>query len=342
MEISGLLLFFFSALGAFNGVLLTLYLLFSKPASLQKRLLAALLFVISVRISKSVWFYFNPEVGKQFLQIGLSACFLIGPFLYFYIASSQQKLDNLRLPWRWHLGGLLMALLIVGTLYPYQTYPELWGGIFYRIINWSWAAYVLLSAVVLSPKILQLTREKQYADRQDWLCLSVFIGCGVIWLAYFTAHYTSYIVGALSFSFVLYLSVLLWFLARKEKKHQAYGDKKIAKPLALKLTQQLQMLMTEQQLYKNPNLTLPVLAKKMQVSVPQLSQFLNDNLQKSFATYINQWRIDEACRLLRDNPSMTMDLIAENAGYNSQSTFYAAFKQFQGTTPARYRDELIS
>ncbi len=107
MAISSQLLFFFSALGAFNGILLTLYLWLSKPVNTQRRLLGALMLVISLRVSKSIWFYFDPNLGKQFLQLGLSACFLIGPLLLFYVASSTGRLESLRLKWTWHLGLLL-------------------------------------------------------------------------------------------------------------------------------------------------------------------------------------------------------------------------------------------
>ena len=67
----------------------------------------------------------------------------------------------------------------------------------------------------------------------------------------------------------------------------------------------------------------------MQVSVPQLSQFLNDNMEKSFAQYINGLRVEEAKRLLVSDNHLTMENVAELAGYNSQSTFYFETRVFQ-------------
>jgi AraC-like DNA-binding protein len=52
---------------------------------------------------------------------------------------------------------------------------------------------------------------------------------------------------------------------------------------------------------------------------------------------VNEIRIQEAKRLLIDSPNMTMELISDASGYNSQSTFYSAFKQFEDVTPAKYR-----
>ena len=58
------LLFFFSALGAFNGFLLALYVAFhAKKKIFANYFLALLLLVLSIRIIKSVFFYFNPQLS---------------------------------------------------------------------------------------------------------------------------------------------------------------------------------------------------------------------------------------------------------------------------------------
>ena len=89
-------------------------------------------------------------------------------------------------------------------------------------------------------------------------------------------------------------------------------------------------------LFKNPNLTLAQLAKEINVRPHLLSQLLNDNLNKSFSQFINEYRIEEAIMLLDRGSHLKMEFIAEKSGFNSNSTFYAAFKKFTGTTPAKY------
>lgn len=334
------LLFFFSTLGAFNGLLLTAYLFFSKPVNTSRRLLAMLMLVISLRVSKSIWFYFDPNLGKQFLQLGLSACFLIGPILYFYVVSQLSKLEALYINWKLHLTFLVGLMVGVGILFPYQSNIEMWG-LFYRVINISWGLYIVAAAVHLFPKIFVWLGDNNRLSKDELLCINVFAGTFLIWLAYFTSSYTSYIAGALSFSLILYVSISLWFVSNQGSKQAqpAYANKKIACDLASQLEARLNELVTSEQLYKNANLTLPVLAKKLQVSVTQLSQLLNDNLNKSFALFVNEFRIEEAKRLLVENPNMTIELISEASGYNSQSTFYASFKQFENMTPAQYRKQ---
>lgn len=347
MAFSAQILFFFSAIGVFNGLLLTGYLCFFKPVNTERRLLAALMFVISLRISKSIWFYFDPDVGKQFLQLGLSACFFIGPLLYFYIASVFGRLAFLKIKWMWHFGFLIVLVIGIGILFPYQSNPELWGA-FYRVINWTWSLYIIGAAFLMYPKARVWLGGQTRLSKTEKLGVNVFLGTMLIWLAYFTASYTSYIVGALSFSFIFYSSILLWLLARNNntqhtvKINPSYSANKIDPKRASNLIFHLSDLMEKDQLFKNANLTLPQLSKKLQISVPQLSQLLNDNMQKSFSMFINEWRINESKRLLVESPRMTMELVAEASGYNSLSTFYSAFKQFEDSTPAKYRQRQIN
>ena len=345
MQLNSEILFFFSAIGVFNGLLLALYLATSKPREISKQFLAGLLLVICIRVSKSIWFYFNPEVSKQFLQFGLSACFLIGPFLYFYCASVTHQLSKLTISWRIHLSCLIALMVVVGILFPYQSHQTLWGSVIFKIVNWTWLFYILLSAGLLWTSFKSPEQQGVRIHPPALITISVFVGTLLIWASYFTASYTSYISGALSFSFVVYLTIIFGLKNKtmlQTEEPIKYKHNKIDDHLVALLNTKLNGLMTKKHLYKNPNLTLPELAKKLQVSVPQLSQFLNDNLSTSFADYINKLRINEAKKLLVSESRLTMELIAEQSGYNSQSTFYSAFRKFEQCTPTNYRKKTKS
>jgi AraC-type DNA-binding domain-containing proteins len=93
-------------------------------------------------------------------------------------------------------------------------------------------------------------------------------------------------------------------------------------------------------LYKDPNLKLNDLAQHINISMHQLSQLLNDNLGKSFSTYINEYRIAEACKLITTNERLTFEAIGYEVGYNSKSTFYAAFRKIKDMTPALYKESV--
>jgi hypothetical protein len=86
MDTGSYLLFFLSALGVFNSIVLSAYFIFfKKEKKLADVLLGGLLLALSIRVGKSVFFYFNHHLSKTYLQIGLSACFLVGPLLALFV-----------------------------------------------------------------------------------------------------------------------------------------------------------------------------------------------------------------------------------------------------------------
>ncbi|WP_224488641.1 helix-turn-helix transcriptional regulator [Robertkochia flava] len=341
MKFDHQLLFFFSALGAFNGSILSLYFfLFAKPKHLSNYFLGGMLLMLSIRIWKSVFFYFNPDLSRVYLQIGLSACFFIGPFLYAYVKTRLDKSFKRKLIFGQIL-LLLLVTLITGIIYPYEVYPELWGDVFYKIINYQWLLYILLSAYAMKNTFSKMiNRSRKISPREFW-ALSVFTGVFIIWAAYFFASYTSYIMGGLSFTLVLYLSILVIYQQREKSapetvKRDKYEGNKIDASDAEELLGSIDHILRDQQLFKDPNLTLPQLAEKVKVRPHLISQLLNDNLNKNFSLFINEYRISEARRILGSDSNLKMEVVAEMCGFNSKSTFYTAFKKITQTTPAKY------
>lgn len=330
--ISSQLLFLFSALGSVNGVFLACYLFSRKSQRLTNGLLGALLLAICVRTVKSTFLYFNPDLAVGFVQVGMSACLFIGPLTYLYVRYALADLAQgaAGQHWRWHI---LLAVLAVGigVLFPYSEHPQIWrrvmGG-----IHIYWAIYLVLAA-------RELLRAR-IASRQAILIYSVFFTSSLILIAYASTRYTSYIVGALSFTFSIHLTVLMYFM--QPDKKEKYQNRKMAEDDARAILSSLNEVMRDQQLYLNPNLTLTLLAKKVGNLQTTVSQVINDNLGKSFNLYINEYRIQYAKELLVRESHLNMELVAERSGFNSNSTFFAAFRKITGQTPASYRAEFSS
>lgn len=340
MEFSRELLFFFSALGAFNGLLLSSYFLFFvQPKKLSNAFLGALLLALSIRIGKSVFFYFKPDLAFGYLQLGLSACAFIGPFLYCYIRSIT-KPEILRREWRYHFGFWLLMVLLVGWRYPFADYVDLWRPYIIQGIYLQWLGYILLSSIWIKDAL----SVEQTRGQKPWI-LSIYLGNIAIWVTYNVCGYTSYILGALSFSFMLYLLVLLLVFRRRKTAAASapkYATNKIAREEADPILARLKDLMAQEEWFKNPNLKLPDVAKRLNITPHRLSQLLNDNLGTNFPSFINEFRIENAKALLLENKLFSLEAIAYECGFNSKSTFYATFKKYVGTTPAKYKRQLDS
>jgi AraC-like DNA-binding protein len=94
--------------------------------------------------------------------------------------------------------------------------------------------------------------------------------------------------------------------------------------------------------YLDGGLTLPQLAEQLGLSPNYLSQVINERLEQNFFDFINRYRIEEAKRCLA-NPVRERDNIitlALDAGFNSKSAFYTAFKKHTAMTPSQYKKSL--
>lgn len=90
-------------------------------------------------------------------------------------------------------------------------------------------------------------------------------------------------------------------------------------------------------LYTNPTLTLSELAKQLNTNETYISQAINQYAHKNFNAFINQFRIEEAQRLMIvSRGEAVLDQLIEDCGFNSKSTFYRLFKQQTGLTPSQY------
>jgi AraC-like DNA-binding protein len=101
---------------------------------------------------------------------------------------------------------------------------------------------------------------------------------------------------------------------------------------------QLSELMLHEQTYRHPDMTLPELSNLVHCPVNHLSQVINAGFGVSFFDYLNQYRIEDAKKLLGVKDSThTILTVAFEVGFNSNSAFYAAFKKSCGQTPAQFR-----
>jgi AraC-like DNA-binding protein len=105
-------------------------------------------------------------------------------------------------------------------------------------------------------------------------------------------------------------------------------------PMMLK---QLAQLMSEERIYEQADLTLPLLAARMDISPHQLSELINVHLGKGFSRYVREYRVEAAKALLLSKPAMSVLAVGMQVGFSSQSNFYEAFRELAGMTPGQFR-----
>ncbi|RXM51898.1 MULTISPECIES: helix-turn-helix domain-containing protein [unclassified Chryseobacterium] len=333
------ILFFFSAVGAFNGLLLGIYLLcIKKLKNLPDFFLGILLLMFSLRVGISVCIYFYPDLPRVIQHLGMPALFFTGPALYYYVKSSFQN-DQFDVKTCLKTFGIMTLILgVVGLLYLF--FPVTWDRYFGTFIYTAWSVFVFLT--VYQYYIFS----KQNIVSPNKFVLPVLVSNVIIFLAYqliATGWVQIYCAGgSLVFSFVLYANFLILFNRKYQhipvkETNSRYSNKKISEEQADSFVSKLERLMNSEELYRNPNLKLSDLASKMNMSAHQLSQLLNDNLAKSFSTYINEYRINEACEKINNGSYLKIEEIGYEVGFNSKSTFFSTFKKIKNTTPLLYK-----
>ncbi|WP_136480032.1 helix-turn-helix domain-containing protein [Cognatitamlana onchidii] len=92
-------------------------------------------------------------------------------------------------------------------------------------------------------------------------------------------------------------------------------------------------------LYLDPLLSMEVLAAELGMSKSYFSKLINSYSDFNFSDFINALRIEQAKRFLSNKAysNYTIVAIGLECGFNSKSTFYAAFKKFTSETPSTFR-----
>lgn len=106
------------------------------------------------------------------------------------------------------------------------------------------------------------------------------------------------------------------------------------------LLETLHQLLEGDKVYLDSDLTIESLASRMSTNRNVVSKLVNQHLGRTFPALLNQYRVNEAVRLLTDSRSSnyTIEAIAQMCGYNNRQVFHSAFKKETGLTPTEFRD----
>ncbi len=121
-------------------------------------------------------------------------------------------------------------------------------------------------------------------------------------------------------------------------KGKTLDDQKI-----LQIKSELVEFMESEKPYLDNNISLSVLAQDIGTNNKYLSYLINKEFGLNFSSFINNYRIEEAKKLLADpkNNIYTIESIAEKTGFKSKSAFNSAFKKNTKLTPSKYKLEHI-
>lgn len=333
------------------------------------RFLAALIFAISLMVTPYIIGFagfYDAYPWLSFAPFATSLSF--GPLLYLHThtliyGASPKK-------WGWHLVPYGVQFLSQALVFPLPLpLKNAWDGFAYAPVIDPFFTIASLASIglygVFSWRLYQGYRHQLLQTRADdaqfdpsWVrnALIGVLGLGVIWLGFFTADqvdpsrnyfddYWMYMgVAALG----VYLGIAGW--RNSEVRYPTYNeglnppDDQIDAPSPVLvrdwkvLGEQFSDVVEAQELWRDPDLTLTSLARKLGTNTTYVSRALNEGLGHSFSAFINARRVTAAQALIAQG-KQTSDLmaIAFEAGFNSKASFNRAFSEFAGCSPSAWR-----
>jgi AraC-like DNA-binding protein len=104
----------------------------------------------------------------------------------------------------------------------------------------------------------------------------------------------------------------------------------------------IEILMRDEKLYLNSELTLSELSDKLKSHNSLISNVINNGFEKNFNDFINEFRVNIFKEKIKDPKlqHLTLLAIAFECGFNSKSTFNRAVKKVTGQMPSDFLKEI--
>jgi AraC-like DNA-binding protein len=150
---------------------------------------------------------------------------------------------------------------------------------------------------------------------------------------------------------------LLFFFYRRNRaayrvlvrKSQEWAETKTVQhdqPLEtdLALMTAIERFMSEKKPYKEASLSVEALAQTLGVKKQYLSDTIHRCTKKNFNTFVNEYRIKEAIRLISETNLTTFSFssVVYESGFNEDRTFRRVFRKMTGLSPTDFRKNMIN
>ncbi len=362
--------------GIIQALLLALYFLFNKSNKnvVAQRWLGTLLLLIATTMALT---YFLPNNYKQFsylIRVWELLPFLFAPSIFLYIYALLYGQINYS---KKHL--LLLIPFIIGfvILFPFfissstykiqqyelseNTIPENFYLLFWlKSINGLVMILASFYTIIKYKKDVKLV----FADNEvnKWAIYSL-IAFSLLWIVgtgRILFDFSEMIAKMVSMLLIISIYVLTYFTLKQTQVFRE-TDLQVLEEIETKLNakteqstlnneeatliyEKLSKAVLEEKLFLDKNLNLQKLTEICQCKSSTVSNVLNHHNNQNFYGFINEFRVNEVCKRLKNNENshLTLDAIGELCGFKSKSTFYQSFKEVTGKTPMQYKKDILN
>lgn len=163
---------------------------------------------------------------------------------------------------------------------------------------------------------------------------------GLGWDAYAWTYST---LIALGFGLVGWLLLAVPDLVPKAREAVAvaYAQSTLTRVDREAMAARLRQVFEVDQVHRAESLSLATVADLLGLSGHQLSELVNTEFGMGFPRLVRRYRVETAQRMLVEEPRASVLSVGMASGFNSQSSFYVAFKEQVGEVPGAYRQRML-
>ena len=222
-------------------------------------------------------------------------------------------------------------------------------------MRWLLAAYpfVLLAFIVVNIRAYRAYCENYYSSMEDidvqwvvrYIIMLVILGASYCFLSFARFPTRLFTQQWLLFFFLFYSNEQILFRpdpwvgrVREREEDELAGDDNGSSLIGNETHYRaaLEQWMVTGKPYLNKDFRLTDLRQVLPLNRTYLSQFINTEYGCSFYQYVTKYRIEEAKRLMRENPQMKVQEISDRCGFSSSTVFGRVFARETGRTPKEW------
>lgn len=124
------------------------------------------------------------------------------------------------------------------------------------------------------------------------------------------------------------------------EKEEKYKGSRLEEADKTELLSAVMGVMNSTDEYLQPDFSIDRLAELAGSKSKLVSQVINERQGCNFNSFVNEFRIREACRRISDIDRygrLTLDAISKSVGFRARSSFFTAFKSVTGLTPSEFQ-----
>ena len=169
--------FFFSAVGVFNGIILWFYLLFTTShKKLRDISILALLFMFLVRVGVSCIHFFDANLSWSYIQLGLSANFMIGPLVLVCCTTLIYQLSTPQVnALRWHIIINAVLITVFGFLYTFEDHTYIWDHKIRYVTHAQLTFYLIYTGFLLLPSLKRLFKKRNPLSFHELKAIFIYV-----------------------------------------------------------------------------------------------------------------------------------------------------------------------